>query len=476
MKKILLIILSSVLAVLMAATFSMSGCAAEKAAEEAAEEVEEEAEETEEAVEEVVEEAEESATAQTGDEWTKVEPAVSIQIGMYSGPEAEAMIPTVEYWNENYAEQTGVYVSSTSISRTGYIEKVHSLLVSGVEDINMVLIMTPIETGKLVNYLEPMDEYLANPAVMSGPNGEEYKIEDMIPAALNAGKGTDGKVYMLPKDISIVIYMYRKDLISEPPATYDDYVELIREFTQSENPDSPTKHGASSMAKLGLPWPSMILMQIAWSYGGELFDEEGMPTVNTEPWINAFKFYEEVASFGGWQAGIENSEFPEQTAALQNGECPQSVHWNAAFPMLTSEELTPGLFDKWAIATPPAATEGGDPAIYLHALSLGINKATPNKEAAMKFLVWSAFGEGAELYAEAGGASPTVEIWKNGPELLQLEYPMLEYARPAQPVEYVTDVLNICTSWLNKVVIGEVTAEEAAAGFQAEAEEFVKSR
>lgn len=453
-------------------SFSLFGC--KKEAAPAEEEAVSPAEEVEEVAEEA--EAEGASTAQTGEEWTKVDPAVSIQIGMFSGPEAEAMLPTVAYWNENYAEETGVYVSSTSISRTGYIEKIHSLLVSGVKDINMVLIMAPIETGKLVNYLEPMDEYLANPAIMSGPNGEEYKIEDMIPAALDSGKGSDGKVYMLPKDISIVIYMYRNDLISEPPETWDDYVELIREFTKSENPNSPTERGASTMAKLGLAWPSMILLNIVWSYGGELFDEEGMPTVDTEAWVNAFKFYEEVASFNGFLAGVENSEFPEQTAALQNGECPQSVHWNAAFPMLTSEELTPALFDKWSMSTPPAATAGGDPSIYLHALSLGINKATPNKEAAMKFLVWSAFGEGAELYAEAGGASPTVNVWKNGPEVLQQEYPMLEYARPVQAVEYVTDVLVICTSWLNKVVIGEATAEEAAAGFQAEAENFVETR
>jgi len=217
-------------------------------------------------------------------------------------------------------------------------------------------------------------------------------------------------------------------------------------------------------------------MEKVWSYGGELFDEEGMPTVDTEAWVNAFKFYEEVASFGGWEAGVENAEFPEQTAALQNGECPQSVHWNAAYPMLTNPELTPDIYDKWSIATPPAAAPGEDPVIYLHALSLGINKVSPNKDAAMKFLVWSAFGEGAQLYAEAGGASPTVDVWKNGPELLQMQYPMLQYARPVQSVEYVTDVLVICTSWLNKIIIGEVTAEEAAAGFQAEAEEFVKTR
>ena len=62
---------------------------------------------------------------------------------------------------------------------------------------------------------------------------------------------------------------------------------------------------------------------------------------------------------------------------------------------------------------------------HIHGLGLGINKTSPNKEGAKKFIAWLATPEAIELYAKAGG-SPAVseaiaaKISADRPDLVKL--------------------------------------------------------
>jgi hypothetical protein len=50
---------------------------------------------------------------------TEAEAKVTITVQMFSGPEYDAMEPTAVYWNENYAEKTGIKVKAIALSRVG---------------------------------------------------------------------------------------------------------------------------------------------------------------------------------------------------------------------------------------------------------------------------------------------------------------------------------------------------------------------
>ncbi len=124
---------------------------------------------------------------------TTVQAKVTITVQMFSGPEYDAMEPTAEYWNENYAEKTGITVKALALSRVGYFEKMQSQLVAGLKEPDIVHPFNMM-LGKLSPYLEPLNDYLKRDDIMSGPNGEKYSMDDMLKVALQTAT-SPGRVH-----------------------------------------------------------------------------------------------------------------------------------------------------------------------------------------------------------------------------------------------------------------------------------------
>lgn len=457
----LLLCMAVVLAVTLVLTLSVAGC---KKAEPAAETTAAEVTATETTA------AEETPAETTAKKWENVK----ITIQMFSGPEAEAMQPTVDYWNENYADITGITVENIALSRTGYFEKMQTQLISGSPDPDIVHPFS-LQLAKLAPYLEVLNPYFENLELFSGPMGESYDFNDLLPAALETTKTLDGSIVLIPKDMSEVLLYWRTDLLDKAPETWDEIVEIARQFTRTENPDSPTPYGFGYQGKYEM-WNFCSFLAIAWSYGAEMFDAEGNPTFNTPEWVNAFKFLERIAEFNGFQAGVENAEYPEIFATIQNGEVPVGYQWNAAYRELTNPEISPEVGGKLAIAPPAKATLDGKNYMYVQTICLAINENSKNKDAAFKFLSWASFGEGAKLYEEAGGSSPLASIWSTADEPLPTILKWVDFGRPAPAYEFISDVIMIGSSWTQKVIIKQATAEQAAAGMQKEVEDFLAAR
>lgn len=405
---------------------------------------------------------------------------VTITVQMFSGPEFDAMAPTAKYWNENYAEKTGITVNAIALSRIGYFEKMQSQLLAGLDEPDIVHPFN-MALGKLRPYLEPLNEYLENDEIMSGPDGEKYSIDMMLQVALETAT-IEGKIYAMPKDMSEVHMYYRKDLLSKPPDTWDEYVELAKKFTKSINPDSPTKYGTVMQGKYE-KWTFCAALDNLWPYGYNILKPGTTEVDDYNPDIaKGFKVFEDLYKAGALYAGFENTEYPEVSAALESADVAMAMQWNANYYSLVNPEVSPKVYDKIAIAPPPGVRQADGSikrAMYVQTICLALNKKSKKKEAAMKFLAWSSFGEGAELYAEAGGSSPIKAVWK-APDA-DMPYPKLapwveKYGRPLPFHEDMTELVMIGSSWVQKVGTGVVTAEEAAKGMRQEMIDFLAAR
>lgn len=412
-----------------------------------------------------------------------VEAKVTITVQMFSGPEFDAMEPTAVYWNENYAEKTGIKVRVLALSRVGYFEKMQSQLVAGLKDPDIVHPFN-MALGKLSPYLEPLNDYLKRDDIMSGPNGEKYNLDDMLKVALDTATTPDGKILALPKDMSLVHMYYRKDLIPQPPETWDEYMELAKKFTRSINPDSPTKYGAVMQGKYE-KWTFTAALENLWPNGYQFFkdgtDNKVIADYNPQ-WANGFRVFEELNKAKVLYPGFDNTEYPEVSAALASGDVALAMQWNANYFSLTDKEKSPKVFDKIMIAPPPGEKQADGSikrSMYTQTICLALNKKSKNKDAAMKFLAWSVFGEGAVLYAKNGGSSPIKQVWKA--KDAAMPYPYLsewveKYGRPLPQHTDMSELIMIGSSWVQKVGIGKVTSAEAGKGMREEMIKFLKSR
>ena len=127
--------------------------------------------------------------------------AAAIEVQMFSGPEYKAMIPTANYWNEHYAQKTGITVRVTQLDRVGYFGKLETQIAAGLATPDIVNPFS-LHLGRLRPYLEPLDPYLKRPDMMTSPDGEKLSIDAMIDKAMATVVSSDGKIYMIPKDMS----------------------------------------------------------------------------------------------------------------------------------------------------------------------------------------------------------------------------------------------------------------------------------
>jgi multiple sugar transport system substrate-binding protein len=198
--------------------------------------------------------------------------------------------------------------------------------------------------------------------------------------------------------------------------------------------------------------------------------------------VKGFKIYEDLYKSGCLYPGFDNTEYPEISAALESGNVAMAMQWNANYFSITNKEMSPKVWDKIAIAPPPGWKQPDGSikrAVYIQTINLSLNKKSMHKDAAMKFLAWSVFGKGAELYAKAGGSSPVKRVWfaKDA----SMPYPLLgpwvqKWGRPLPMHNDMSALVMIGSSWIQKVGIGAATAEQAAPGMVQEMTEFLKTR
>jgi multiple sugar transport system substrate-binding protein len=406
---------------------------------------------------------------------------VTITVQMFSGPEYDAMAPTAKYWNEKYAAATGITVNAVALSRMGYFEKMQSQLVAGLREPDLVHPFN-MALGQLRPYLEDLRPYLAKVDLMTGPDGEKYSIDGLLDPAKACVTAADGAILGMPKDMSELCVYYRKDLISKPPDTWPELVEMAKQYTKSINPKSPTEYGVVLQGKYE-KWTYCSALETLWSAGYEIFKpgDKEIAMYNADA-VKAFKIYEDLYKAKALYPGFDNTEYPEVSAALESGNVAMAVQWNANYFSLSNKEMSPKVYDKIALAPPPGWKQADGKikrAMYVQTINLALNKKSPNKEAAMKFLTWSTFGEGAVLYAKYGGSSPIKRVWQAKDAMMP--YPVLapmvsEYGRSLPMHNDMSELVMIGSSWIQKVGIGNATAEQAAKGLPEEMAAYLKSR
>ena len=406
---------------------------------------------------------------------------VTITVQMFSGPEYDAMAPTAKYWNEKYSAATGITVNAVALSRMGYFEKMQSQLVAGLREPDLVHPFN-MALGQLRPYLEDLRPYFKKAEVMTGPDGEKYSLDGLLGVALSTVTAADGAILGMPKDMSELCVYYRKDLISKPPETWPELVEMAKQYTKSINPKSPTEYGVVLQGKYE-KWTYCSALETLWSAGYEIFKpgDKEIAMYNADA-VKAFKVYEDLYKAKALYPGFDNTEYPEVSAALESGNVAMAVQWNANYFSLSNKEMSPKVWDKIALAPPPGWKQADGKikrAMYVQTINLSLNKKSPNKDAAMKFLAWSTFGEGAILYAKYGGSSPIKQVWQAKDAMMP--YPVLapmvsEYGRSLPMHNDMSELVMIGSSWIQKVGIGAATAEQAAKSLPEEMAAFLKTR
>ncbi|MCZ8081360.1 MAG: extracellular solute-binding protein [Rhodobacteraceae bacterium] len=350
-------------------------------------------------------------------------------LGWPGGPEETALRAVTDIYNAkpDLAEENKVELLFTS--RDGFFDKLQVDLAAGSTAFDVNLIAT-YSIGRYAPFMEPV--------TLSDQAGAVFG--DTVLKTMQF----DGQQYGVPTDLSLHFLYFRQDLIDalladdaakakyaaiaqehlgkslEPKApadwTWEDFVANALYFSQSVNPDSPTRYGTVIQAK-NLLFNMMVFHSWPRSYGGNWMDDAGTITVDSEAFRTALSQAKMLFDLGATPPDSTSYEYAEANAAYASGQVAAMVQWNAAATELTAAQAATGT------TAPPAGPDGKF--THIHGLGLGLNKAAENKEGAIAFLQWLSTEEAALAYAKSGGApglapETAAKLAADRPDLVQV--------------------------------------------------------
>ncbi len=363
-----------------------------------------------------------------------------------------------------FNEETGAVVETRFVNYEDLLDTVKTDVTSANPQLD-VFMYWYVNIGTLVKYdavLDLTDFIIQNQHVL--------QPTDYITNLYDSYTLYDGKRWSLPFDGDTHVLFYRKSLLNKynlsPPETWDQYFTNIRVITQEEK--SNGIYGAAVMAS---PVPIIIVssfMNRLGGYGGQLFDENNQPTLNSNEALKALN------------ALIKHTEYALPTALETNFEVSRDAFLSGRVAMveqwtdigIMAENPRQSLIQKdWGVVQIP---RGSDAKIkYKPALNggfgLAISSRAQNLEAAKAFLLFSSFPTTTlRLNLVNGGIDPTrISVLKSEkyrdmvPELSRAVNAALENATAWPTAPEAPDLLAVLSNNLALAIEGHKTAKKA---------------
>ena len=245
--------------------------------------------------------------------------------------------------------------------------------------------------SRFYQFLQPLDRFY-------GPD----QVDDFVAFARKGMRGPDGKLKALWVNTDVRVLYYRKDLVSNPPKTWD---ELIMQ--------------ASALSKLGLTgylYPGgrgegavMENLPMFWAQGGELVDASGKPVFgegkNRVALLNLLGFLKRTIDSGASPSRVVNYKFEADLY-------PEILRGNVAM-FLGGNWMARQLRDlgdrhDWGVAPIPLMTSG-DPVTAAGGWTYAVFTPDAKKQAVIIDLINSLVASPAAMAAstEAIGNLPT---------------------------------------------------------------------
>ena len=269
----------------------------------------------------------------------------------------------------------------------------------------------------------------------------------------------DGKVYAVPFATQTVLVYYNKDIFEKqgltPPATWDEFMDVCEKLKAAGITPlaNGTADGWTIEVASGAIMPNF--------YGPEFFGEvtSGKTTFADPRFVTALERMAELAPY--MPQGFEGVDYATMKALFTSGSAAMFIGGSWEIPGWRDAGLNFGFM------AGPAAAPGKDRlvATWLDG-GYGVNAASPNKEAALEFIRFTATREWGQMLADKLANVPAVKgVVPKDPalaEIIKLQehqtpYIMLVAFRFKKPTGS-----QLLQDGLQKLLTGAMSAEDVA--------------
>jgi multiple sugar transport system substrate-binding protein len=329
-------------------------------------------------------------------------------------------------------------------------------------DVMDVDVIWPAEFAQ-AGYLQDLDRFIQR---------DNIDMSQYIPGAVEAGN-YNGKQWAMPKFIDAGLLYYRKDIVKEPPKTWDELIEVAKKQKGKKG----TKSGFVMQAA---QYEGLVcnFIEFAGAYGGRILDDKGNVVINSPGTVKGLEKMIEVVKSGAVPGNILAIKEPETHTMYKEGESVLARNWPYMFSILQNPDESK-VVDQVGVAPLPKGDKASTAA--LGGWMMGINKYSKNKEAAWEFVKFVTGPEGQKisaLYSHSPTYLPTYddpEVQKANPLYADENFVKGVSAAIPRPVspEYpkISEIIQVEVS---NALSGKVSAKEAVKNMEQQLKEVVK--
>jgi multiple sugar transport system substrate-binding protein len=291
------------------------------------------------------------------------------------------------------------------------------------------------------------------------------EIEDYLPGPIDS---VTYKKHMwgIPYRTDAGILYYRKDLLEKynkpVPETWQDLIDTSKYIMERE--PGMSGHGGSWAQYEGL---TCNLMEIVWSFGGKVFDEEGNVIINSEETLEALKVMNDMVNESKIMPnGILNFYSGDARAVFFSGKQVFLRDWPSGWRK-SQDPKNSQVVGKVGVAALPKGNEENRSYSTLGGWQVMVSKYSKNPEEAIKFAKFRA-GKTAQKMAAMGLSHiPAIKSLYDDEEILENMsfikemYPAFYSAYPRPKSPYYAEVSNIIQVETQRMFVGKKTPEKA---------------
>ena len=229
-----------------------------------------------------------------------------------------------------------------------------------------------------------------------------FDVDDIL-KPVRDGISYEGKLYALPFYAESAMTFYRTDLFQKAGLTMPaaPTYEQIRQFADKITDKSNQIYGICLRGKPGWGENMAYFSTLVTANGGQWFDMNWKPQIDTQPWKTAITFYVDLMKAYGPPGASANS-FNENLALFTSGHCGMWIDATSAGGTIYDKKQSQ-VADKVGFAALPTGSFTGGPT-WLWSWNLAIPASSKQVDVARQFITWATSKEYIQLVAKTDGA------------------------------------------------------------------------
>ncbi|MEV4664570.1 ABC transporter substrate-binding protein [Micromonospora echinofusca] len=225
----------------------------------------------------------------------------------------------------------------------------------------------------------------------------------------------EDKLYGAPKNTNVQLLWYRKDLVPQPPKTWDQMISTAQELKQQGKP--------YQVLTMGAQYEGLVVLYntLAESAGGKILSDDGKQAVMDEGTVRALEQLQRFATSGVTSPSFSNATEDPVRLEFQSGDGAFQVNWPFVYPAM--QEANPELAKQVGWARVPGVDENTPSKVTIGGINMAVSAYSKHPEESFEAARCIRNEKNQKFSAVNDGVPPTIEKVYDDPEMAEA-YPM----------------------------------------------------